>query len=260
MKCKCCNTDSLYLWIGNIININVKYYECPNCGYVQTEEPFWLESAYSSVINDSDTGILSRNYGNARIVLATLWLLGGLDEKMVDFAGGYGTLVRLMRDLGIDSYWADPYCENLFARSFVFKDNDQVKLITAFEAFEHVTDPIASIDDMLKISPNILLSTLIIPKPTPPHDEWWYYGKNHGQHIGFFRKKTFEYIAKARNKYLATDDHSYFLLSEKPVNPLAFKMAVKFSRLFPYLLRYKIRSKTWNDQQLIFAKNQEKAS
>ena len=52
--------------------MEVDYFECPNCGYVQTETPYWLGRAYAEAINDNDTGILVRNQANARIVLATI--------------------------------------------------------------------------------------------------------------------------------------------------------------------------------------------
>jgi len=255
MKCKCCGSDARYLWNGRILNLDVKYFECSDCGYVQTEEPYWLEAAYNSVINDSDTGIVSRNYVNSRIVLSSLWLIGGIDHNVIDYAGGYGLLVRMMRDLGINTFWTDPFCENMFAKSFNWNGSDPAKLVTAFEVFEHLVNPIGAIDEMLKIAPNILLSTLVMPSKTPPHNDWWYYGQNHGQHIGFYRVKTFEKIAKSKNKFLATDGKSYFLLSEKPVSSTAFKLAIVFSRLMPYFLNYRLRSKTLADSKSIRGEN-----
>ena len=38
-----------------------QYFQCLNCGYVQTGEPYWLEEAYKTSINDSDTGMMMRN-------------------------------------------------------------------------------------------------------------------------------------------------------------------------------------------------------
>jgi len=39
----------------------IDYFHCPNCGFLQTQEPFWLDEAYKDPINISDTGYLSRN-------------------------------------------------------------------------------------------------------------------------------------------------------------------------------------------------------
>lgn len=43
----------------------VDYYRCPNCGLLQTEEPYWRDEAYRDPIAVSDTGLLQRNCGVA---------------------------------------------------------------------------------------------------------------------------------------------------------------------------------------------------
>src|ERR1700683_4341432 len=92
--CRVCAGEAKYLWNGEVLDLSLRYYECSACGYVQTEAPFWLDRAYASAINRSDTGILARNLLNAQIVMATLILLHRLNERIVDYAGGYGLLVR----------------------------------------------------------------------------------------------------------------------------------------------------------------------
>mgnify|MGYP002839845252 CR=1 FL=1 len=52
---------------------------------------------------------------------------------------------------------------------------------------------------LLSISSNLLLTTTLTPFPTPRPSDWWYYGLDHGQHIGFYRVKTLEYLAKEFN-------------------------------------------------------------
>ncbi|MCC5641334.1 hypothetical protein LC593_37180, partial [Nostoc sp. CHAB 5844] len=42
---------------GVLLSREISYYDCEHCGYVQTQEPDWLEQAYSSAINFCDTGI-----------------------------------------------------------------------------------------------------------------------------------------------------------------------------------------------------------
>ena len=39
-----------------------QYYQCNVCRYVQTGEPFWIGEAYKMPINESDTGMIMRNY------------------------------------------------------------------------------------------------------------------------------------------------------------------------------------------------------
>ena len=63
-----------------------------------------------------------------------------------------------MRDIGFDFYRYDKFSENLLARGFEYK-NGGIELITCFEAFEHFDKPIEEIENMFKISKNILFST-----------------------------------------------------------------------------------------------------
>ena len=116
--CRVCQQPSDSLWTGTLIGHSVDYFECPSCGYVQTEAPYWLEQAYSSAINDSDTGIMKRNLYNRRVILGALHLLGETSSAVLDYAGGYGILVRLLRDDGVDAFWYDKFCQNLLQQGF----------------------------------------------------------------------------------------------------------------------------------------------
>jgi hypothetical protein len=252
-SCRVCGTFCRYLWKGKLLNFSAKYYECDSCGYVQTEQPYWLEHAYSSAINSSDTGIIARNLKNARIVLATMLVIGKLNDRIVDCAGGYGLMVRLLRDYGVDALWADRYCENLLARGFEY-NGESASLVTAFEVFEHFVDPVEELDRLLSISPNVLLSTEIIPKNTPPPDQWWYYGQNHGQHIGFFRIKTLKLLAKQRGKYLISNGTTYHLITDSLNSKIAWRVILSSNKIVPILLKGFIKSKTWSDHLMIAKK------
>lgn len=249
VPCRVCGNTSFGIFQGIVININVVYYECGFCGYVQTEYPHWLDLAYSSAINNSDTGILLRNQANARISLAATRLLGLRNGTVVDFAGGYGILVRLLRDYGIDALWTDQYCKNLFAIGFE-RAQEKADLITAFEVLEHFVNPTVELSDLFKIGPNLLVSTELIQKHTPDQSEWWYYGKEHGQHIGFFRLQTLEWLAEKNGKYLVSDGKSYHLFSEKKVNQIYFRIIVRLNKLMPLLARLGLKSKTLSDHKL----------
>jgi len=159
-QCRCCgHTQITRLFYAHLLDQKVAYFECPKCCYVQTEEPTWLDQAYSSAINISDTGIMARNSSNTSLVLATLALIGDRQSPVVDFAGGHGFLVRLLRDIGIDAFWADPYSDNLVARGFEYQCGGKSSLVTAFEAFEHFVSPVQEMKKLLHIAPNILLTT-----------------------------------------------------------------------------------------------------
>lgn len=240
--CRVCGSIAKYLWDADLLDLTVRYFECEVCGYVQTESPYWLDRAYSEVINDSDTGIMYRNLNNIQIVIATLIILGSLHGRVVDCAGGYGILVRLLRDYGIDALWSDRYCQNLVARGFEY-DSGGADLVTAFEAFEHFVHPDEELDRLLAISPNVLLTTGLITGSTPGPGEWRYYGKEHGQHIGFFRLKTLEFLATGHGKYLISNGSSYHLISDRPVNRIVWealfivwRVLLKAEKIIPGIL------------------------
>ena len=248
--CRCCLSTTRHIFNGVLLGHQVNYFECPVCAYIQTETPHWLDQAYAEAINVSDTGIMVRNQTNARIVIATLMHLGELDSTVVDCAGGYGILVRLLRDFGINALWADRYCQNLLARGFEHR-TEPAALVTAFEAFEHFENPAEELDRLLTLAPNVLFSTELIASPAPQQADWWYYGKEHGQHIGFFRIKTLEKIAKERGKFLVTNCKSYHLITERPVNSFKWNLIIKRNKLVPVVLRSRLRSKVWSDHELM---------
>ena len=247
--CRCCKSITQPIFNGLLLKHQVGYFDCPVCGYVQTETPHWLDQAYAEAINDSDTGIMARNQSNARIVLATLMVLGQLDSTVVDCAGGYGILVRLLRDYGINALWSDRYCLNLLARGFEHRA-EPAELVTAFEAFEHFVDPAEELDRLLAIGPNVLFSTDLIATPAPQQADWWYYGREHGQHIGFFRIQTLEKMAKERGLFLVSNGTSYHLMTDKPVNSFQWNLMVKRNKLIPLILRGRLQSKVWSDHEL----------
>ncbi|QWD98814.1 class I SAM-dependent methyltransferase [Polynucleobacter sp. MG-5-Ahmo-C2] len=251
LSCRCCAEESNKLFTASLLNrYQVDYFECPTCGYVQTEDPYWLDDAYADAINDSDTGILARNQINARVVLGVMALLGNVNGTVVDCAGGYGILVRLLRDYGINAFWSDQFCQNLLAKGFEFSGGS-ANLVTVFEAFEHFVDPDIELDRFLDIAPNVLFSTEIIATPTPDQHEWWYYGVEHGQHIGFFRTKTLERLARVRGKRLITNGKNYHLITDQPVNQTLWYLLVKLNFLIPFFLKKKLKSKVWSDHFLM---------
>ena len=61
----------------------------------------------------------------------------------------------------------------------------------------------------------MLFSTTTLPDPTPKPGEWWYYGLDHGQHIAFYSRQTFEKIASQFGCSYHTDGKYIHLADEK---------------------------------------------
>jgi len=251
MKCKICSTENKSIFTSTILNkYNIKYYHCSCCGFLQTEEPYWLEEAYQESINMSDTGYMQRNITLSKQISLLCYLCFNKDAKYVDYAGGYGVFVRLMRDIGFDFYWSDTFTKNIFVRGFEYNKVDTIEAITSFESFEHFVNPIEEIKSLLKTSRNIIFTTKVLPDSIPKPEEWWYYGLDHGQHISFYSKKTFKYIAEKYNlEYVNMGD--LHILTNNPIS----KFKINIMKLGKYgLYKYveiKHKSKTFEDYKIV---------
>lgn len=194
----------------------VGYYKCDTCGFVFTEKPYWIKEAYRDSINITDTGLVARNLNFIKLTRLIIMLCFDSNAKFLDYGGGYGLFVRLMRDAGFDFYWVDRYSRNLLSRGFEYSTKHiPYEMVTAFEVFEHMRDPMAYFSQILNYSDNILFSTFLLPKSNPKPGEWWYYGLEHGQHISFYSLKTLMIIAKKMNRYLYSNNKNIHLISNK---------------------------------------------
>lgn len=252
MKCKICSSSVKMIFTHEILNkYNIKYFQCTSCFFIQTEDPFWLDEAYKSSINLEDTGLLDRNILFAKRSTALIYFLFNKEGIFLDFAGGYGLFVRLMRDYGFNFYWNDIYTENILAKGFEYDpaENKDIELITAFECFEHFSDPVKEIDKMLSCSSNLLFSTEIFSKEAPPI-EWDYYGFSHGQHISFYSIESLLFIARKYKLHLYSNRKSFHLLTNKKISNAAFNILLKASLFgLPLIIKKFMRSKTLSDSK-----------
>lgn len=247
LPCRVCGAPAAALFSGQVLAHRIAYFECRACGYVQTQTPTWLDEAYAEAINRSDTGILRRNARNARLVVRVLAMLGALRGRVLDCAGGYGLLVRMLRDLGVDARWRDRYADNLVARGFEQADETRADLVTAFEAMEHFVEPAEELGRLMALADAVLVSTDLIPDPAPAPGTWWYYGPEHGQHIGFFRLRTLQHLAQRAGWHLNSDGRSFHLFTRQSLPRWRWRWARATLRLAPLTARLRLKSRVWTD-------------
>jgi hypothetical protein len=227
MICNICSHVTIPFAKAVLLGIyNVQYFQCQHCKFIQTEEPYWLHEAYSDAIAKSDIGLVGRNLGLSRISAGVISLFFDGNARFVDYGGGYGLFVRLMRDNGFDFYRKDKFCTNLFASDFEADDSDRNKyeLVTAFEVFEHLVHPLDEIEQMLQFSKNIFFSTILIPTNDLKPNEWWYYSLQTGQHVSLYTLKSLRIIAEKLRLNLYTDGLELHLLTEKVLPAFLFKI------------------------------------
>lgn len=224
MECLVCQCEGNEIFRGKVLNkYDVRYFQCPTCGLIYTESPYWIEEAYDSSITIYDTGILSRNISFSVAVYTILKnMFQNKTIKGIDYGGGYGIFVRLMRDLGYDFKWYDKYSENLVSRGFEadMKTGEVYDIMTAFEVFEHLPDPLQEIETMLEKSDTIFFSTLLYDDEYayPELDEWWYYVPEEGQHIVFYSKVTLKKIAEKFDIHYYPINDSLHIFSKKEID------------------------------------------
>ncbi|MEB3281500.1 MAG: methyltransferase domain-containing protein [Lyngbya sp.] len=222
--CKICNSESHFFETALVLNKHqVNYFQCSNCGFVQTEEPHWLDEAYLTPIANSDVGLISRNLSLSRLTEKLILNYFNIKNKFLDYGCGYGLMVRMMRDLGFNFYGYDKYCQNLFAQRFVAELEESYELATAFEVFEHLVNPLDEIEQILKFSKNILFSTQLLPPNNPKPNEWWYYALHEGQHISIYTPQSLSIIAEKFSLNLYTNGSSVHLLTEKKLPSNVFE-------------------------------------
>jgi len=207
------------LFTATVLNkYPVKYYRCNETGFIQTEEAYWLEEAYSSAITKLDIGLPYRNILLADAVEKILLKNFNSDGRFLDYAGGYGLFTRIMRDKGFDFYNTDKYCQNIFAEYFDLKNIDSKKfeLVTAFEVMEHLSDPYQELSEMLSYSDNLLFTTALQPKAELKGvDDWWYFIPETGQHIALHTEASLKYIAQKLGYQFYTNSVDWHLFTKK---------------------------------------------
>ncbi len=227
MNCPICQSSAREVFRAKILGkYDAPYFQCTECGFLSPPDPVWLPESYASAITALDIGLLKRNLELKEVVTAIVRTYFDPSAKFVDYGGGYGVLVRLLRDRGLDFYRQDIYAENLFAKNFDQADAgvERFELLTAFEVFEHLENPVAEVEKMLQLSDNILFSTELQPIPHPTPETWWYILPEIGQHISLFSRGSLEALAKRMGLHLQTNGKNLHLLSrQKKAFPLLFK-------------------------------------
>lgn len=241
MKCKICGSEASSFDSARILRkYDVDYFECPNCGFIQTEEPYWLTEAYSSAITSSDIGLVQRNVSlSLRLdyIFRRCFSFSNGGGTFLDYGGGYGLLVRLMRDRGYDFEWYDEYCDNLFAQTHERK-RTHYDVITSFEMLEHLPNPIKTLETIFEMCDSAIFSTELMPESKPRMENWWYSGLDHGQHISFYTPKTMDYIANkfGKNYYRVSGLHIFSNKYHRMLFPnLFYRLCTKIPFIIPHI-------------------------
>jgi hypothetical protein len=203
---------------GTVLDhVPVRYLRCNDCGSVVLPNPTWLDEAYSHAISPLDVGLLERCVQLANITTAVVLAQGLGKGKFLDFAGGYGTLTRLMRDRGFDYRHNDPLCENIFALGFGAEVTERHDLVTGFEVLEHLSDPAATLAEVAQSTDLLLMTTCVLPTPVPRPGTWDYYAEESGQHVTFYSVAGLRALGERLGMQLTTSGRTVHLFHRGPL-------------------------------------------
>ncbi len=253
VKCPISGKPMRFAFSETILNVHeVNYYYCKESGLLKTEKPYWLDKAYHQAITDTDIGLVNRNINNSKSLEFILECLSLSEGKLLDVAGGYGLLTRLLRDKGFDCYTIDKYCENLFAKTFEPDSNFKADALFAFEVLEHIEDPFQFLCDVFEQynCNTIIFSTLTFTDQIPSND-WWYYAFETGQHITFYQPRTLSLLAERLDcNYYMIYPNFHIITGLRLSNIRRLILLNKYYRkLYAMFVGYKRSkfSKTWDD-------------
>lgn len=198
MPCKICGGESsAYAETTVRRAFPTSVFRCKECGFIFFHPITWLKEAYENVLNQ-DVGYIWRNLQTSQFLDRYLLFSKCEKDYFCDYGGGYGMLVRLMRDKGFRFHWYDPLAKNLFATccEAVPKFFAPYRAVTAIEVFEHLPDPLTTVIEIAKLGSQILFTTELVPEPYPNLKEWWYFGPGNGQHVSFYSRRSLELLAE----------------------------------------------------------------
>jgi hypothetical protein len=264
IPCRVCKANAENFLSHLILSkYKINYYRCPNCEFLQTEKPYWLDEAYQDSISITDTGIMIRNELNRKKILIALTIIKNYNklffsrneaynENILDYGAGYGILVRLLRDDGFNCYWQDKYSSNLLARGFEWKSDIKISTLLAFELLEHLEEPYAELKKIVNTyQPKTILFSTLMYEGKYPYEDWWYYSFETGQHIAFYNNKTLHQLADSIGYKFYNILPDFHIFSKEHIDPQKIKKSFQFVKYSYFKMRKIYTSKTWEDNFLM---------
>jgi hypothetical protein len=275
VNCKICDSETEHLFNKIVLDkYDVSYFRCKYCGFMQTEKPYWLHEAYESPFSIVDTGLICRPLFFSKVTENIILKYYQSSARFLDYGGGNGVFVRLMRDKGYDFYRLDKYAANIYAAGFDLLDVNEAdrkfELLTSVEVVEHFEDPVCGFSEMFSFT-NDLLCTTLLQETSDQADmiNWYYLAEFSGQHISFYTKKSMTIMAEKFDCNYYTNEFDLHLFTRKKLKGIRFsdvsgvniihtasnlsiKYINKFTELFlTKISRSKSESLTIKDQEYL---------
>ncbi|MFA5040160.1 MAG: class I SAM-dependent methyltransferase [Bdellovibrionales bacterium] len=194
----CAEQKGVFLKLSGV---PVYYYRCDGCGFCFAPSiAKWSLKEFEEKIYNDDYAVVDPHYlmkrphQNHENLMCMFGKVSGRISHL-DYGGGEGFLVKLLRASGWNSTSYDPFVN----KDTKVADLGTFDLITAFEVFEHVPDVNALMSDLSRLlAPNgiVFFSTLLSDQYVHERERltWWYASPRNG-HISLFSKASLKLLA-----------------------------------------------------------------
>lgn len=233
--CKVCEKEGKFAFEALILGKHpVNFYGCKNCGLVFCENIHWKDEAADKKAFEKN--VLKRNIHLWQLSANIISAFFDTKGKFLDLSPDKGILCRLMRDSGFNFYFsgsgngnidgAVAPGENIFAKGFEAREEDDFELICAFNRFEKAEFVLFELEKMLGLSKNILFNAKLLGKKLPGagNNDFWEFDR--GENVTFYSKKTLKFLAKKYRLKLYSHKNIH-LLTQKRFGGLKFKAKMK---------------------------------
>lgn len=208
-SCKICGTPALLYGVVDfnhsceefrykqlpLCAIPVYYRRCPACGFLFSDSfDDWTNAEFRQFIYNEGYAEIDPEWNKIRPLRNAKMILNlfGKDRtrlSILDYGGGNGELVRSLRENGF--FTAEAY--DPFDPRYSTLPDGTFNIISCFETFEHLPDPIAAVEiivNRLDEAGLVLFSTLAQPPNFAEKGmHWWYITPRNG-HISLFSRKA----------------------------------------------------------------------
>lgn len=233
------------LYPRGLSGIPVVYHRCEECGFIYTNffDDFPPEWWGKYIYNQEYFSIVDPDYASARPKAnaseISKILKGKTDVVGLDYGGGSGLTAQLLRDRGLLFDCYDPYGKQEVTTETIGRYN----FCTAIEVFEHLPNPVETMQSILSMCQSDGLTILIGTALSDGHVsarnrlQWWYVAPRNG-HISIFSKKSLGQLASMFGLiYAGHVGSTHVLRYSNSSDPNDYKLALWYAKLTKKLKR-----------------------
>lgn len=175
--------------------IPVYYRRCTACKFLFTDSfDDWTIDQFKAHIYNDDYKLVDPDYADFRpranaTSVIQLWGEIRKQTRVLDYGGGNDEFCAALRQAG----FAEAVTYDPMVPQFAAQPTGKFDLVTSFETFEHLPDPLAAIRSIVEFAADpglIFFRTLLQPEDFDRQRlNWWYVAPRNG-HISLFSKQS----------------------------------------------------------------------